>query len=104
MARYGRSQAFKPLVGNTIARDLFLSPAPAIKVSYLVVGGGGAGSGGGSINLLYGSITNAGVTLQANGGTGGTAYNSATGNGDSYKGKAGDGGAGSIRYNSLRVS
>ena len=67
-------------------------------------GGGGAGSGGGSINLLYGSITNAGVTLQANGGTGGTAYNSATGNGDSYKGKAGDGGAGSIRYNSLRVS
>lgn len=53
----------------------------------------GGGSGGGSINILYGVLTNNG-TLQVNGGIGPTYI--------TYKG--GDGGAGSIRYNSLRTT
>lgn len=54
----------------------------------------GSGSGGGSINLLYATLTNNG-TLQATGGTGHTD----TGLSPALVG--GSGGAGSIRYNSL---
>ena len=55
-------------------------------------GSGGGGSGGGSVNVLYGSITNNG-SINADGGarTPGTYY-------------GGAGGAGSVRTNSLRTS
>jgi hypothetical protein len=55
-------------------------------------GYGGGSSGGGSVNILYGAVTNDG-TVQANGGVSST--------GSVY---GGAGGAGSVRSNSLRVT